>query len=66
MVAVNGNVILAGTLNVSSLPGFGAGSYTLLTYTGQRHGALTLGSCPSGYTITLDTSTAGEVRLVVE
>ncbi|MGA2788531.1 MAG: glycosyl hydrolase family 28 protein [Verrucomicrobiota bacterium] len=66
-VAVTGDLTLAGTINTSSGPGFGAGTYTLLTYTGNLSGNLpTLGSTPGGiYTYALDTSTAGQVNLIV-
>jgi hypothetical protein len=66
-VAVTGNLALGGTINVTSGPGFGAGTYTLLTYTGTLSGSLpTLGLTPGGpYTYSLDTSIAGQVNLNV-
>ena len=65
-VAVVGNVALGGTINVTNGPGFAAGTYILLTYTGNLSGSLpVLGSTPAGYNYAFDTSTAGLVKLVV-
>jgi polygalacturonase len=66
-VAVAGNLALGGTINVTNGPGFGAGTYTLLTYATNLSGNLpTLGSSPSGsYTYAFDTNTAGLVNLIV-
>jgi autotransporter-associated beta strand protein len=66
-VAVNGALTLGGVLNVTNLAGFGAGTYTLFTYTGALSGALpTIGSKPAGYSGAVDTNTTGQVRLVVQ
>jgi hypothetical protein len=67
LVAVVGNLTLGGTINTTSGPGFGAGTNTLLTYTGTLSGSLpTLGSTPGGpYSYSLDTSIAGQVNLIV-
>jgi|GEM_PF-729180 len=65
-VAVVGNLALGGTINVTNGPGFAAGTYILLTYTGNLSGSLpVLGSTPAGYNYAFDTSTAGLVKLVV-
>jgi polygalacturonase len=66
-VAVVGNLTLGGTINLTNGPGFGAGTNTLLTYTGTLSGNLpALGSTPGGaYTYTLNTNTAGLVNLIV-
>ena len=65
-VAVVGNLTLGGTINVTNGPGFGVGTYILLTYTGNLSGNLpVLGSTPAGYNYAFDTSTAGQVKLVV-
>jgi polygalacturonase len=66
-VAVVGNLTLGGTINLTSGPGFGAGTNTLLTYTGTLSGNRpTLGSTPGGaYTYSLDTNTTGQVNLIV-
>jgi hypothetical protein len=64
-VAVVGNLALGGTINVTNGAGFGAGTYTMLTYTGTLSGTLpTLGSAPAGYNYAFNTSTAGQVNLV--
>ncbi len=66
-VNVTGNLTLAGTLNVTAGTGFGAGTYTLITYTGNLsdEDGLILGTLPGGYEATVNTSTAGQIRLVV-
>lgn len=67
-VAVVGNLTMGGTINVTNGTGFGAGTNTLLTYTGTLSGALpTLGSTPGGsYTYTLVTNIISkQVNLVV-
>ena len=47
-VAVVGNLALGGTINVTNGPGFGAGTYMLLTYTVDLSGNLpALGSTPA-------------------
>jgi hypothetical protein len=66
-VAVVGNLALGGTINLTSGPGFGAGTNTLLTYTGTLSGNLpTLGSTPGDtYTYSFATNIAGLVNLIV-
>lgn len=65
-VAVKGNLTLGGTVNVTAGDGFTSGAYTLLTYTGTLNGSLpTLGSVPTGYNCSFNTSTSGQVNLVV-
>lgn len=66
LVAVTGNLTLDGTVNVSSLTGFGAGTYTLITYSGTlTNNTLQVGTLPPGYTASISTGTANQVRLVV-
>ena len=66
-IAVTGALLLGGTLNVSNRAGFGAGTYPLITYTTTLSGALpVIGSKPSGYSCTVNTNAAGQVRLVVQ
>ena len=70
LIDITGSLSLDGTLNVTGLTGFSAGTYTLFTYTGaltEPSGPLTLGTMPSGmgYTYTIDTATAGQVNLDV-
>jgi hypothetical protein len=65
-VAVVGNLALGGTINVTNGAGFGVGTYILLTYTGNLSGNLpVLGSTPAGYNYAFDTSSTGQVKLVV-
>jgi polygalacturonase len=64
-LAVSGNLALSSTLNIADGGGFGAGRYTLFTYTGSLSGSPTLGATPSGYLCNLDTSTARQVNLIV-
>jgi len=66
-IAVNGNLTLNGILNISDAGGFGVGTYTLIIYTGGLSGSgLTVGSKPNpSLTYTIDTTTAGQVKLVV-
>jgi hypothetical protein len=53
-------------LNVTALSGFGAGTYTLITYGGAFGGSLpALGTTPAGYNYTL-TNTSGQIRLIVQ
>lgn len=65
LLAVTGNLALNGTLNISAGMGFGAGTYSLATYTGTLSGAVTVGTAPAGYSCTVDTATPGQVKLVV-
>jgi hypothetical protein len=65
-MAVAGSLTLGGTVNVTNGPGFAAGAYTLLTYTGSLQGpAPTLGPAPAGFSYSFDTSTFGQVKLDV-
>jgi polygalacturonase len=65
-VSVSSNLALGGTINVSSGPGFGGGTYTLLTYGRSLSGALpALGSTPSGYNYSFDTNSPAAVKLLV-
>jgi hypothetical protein len=64
-IAVKGNLALEGVIDITQADGFGPGTYTLFTYTGSLTGKPVLGITPAGYTCTPDTSTAGQVKLVV-
>ena len=65
-VAVLGNLALGGTNNLSAGPGFTNGTYTLMTYTGSLSGNNpVLGSAPTNFSYSFNTSTAGQVQLVV-
>lgn len=64
---VNGDVTLAGTLNVTKATDFGAGLYGLISYTGTlTDNGLELASLGSGYTGVVQTAQAGAVNLVVD
>jgi autotransporter-associated beta strand protein len=66
-IVVNNNLVLGGTLNVTNVTGFGAGTYTLITYGGALSGTPpAIGSKPSGYGCTVNANTAGQVRLIVQ
>lgn len=66
LIAVIGNLTLDGMVNLTATPGFSAGTYTLATYTGTLvNNTLNIGSVPAGYTASVNTSTIGQVRLVV-
>ena len=65
-IAVKGNLVLGGTNNISAGPGFGGGTYTLMTYTGTLSGNKpVLAVTPAGFTYALDTNTLGQVNLIV-
>ncbi len=65
-VVVKGNLAQGGSVNVTAGGGLTNGTYTLLTYTGTLGGSTpALGSVPSGYDYAFDTSTAGQVNLLV-
>jgi autotransporter-associated beta strand protein len=66
-VAVTGALALNGTINLTNLSGFAAGTYPIITYTGALSGSLpAIGSRPSGYVASVNTNTAGQVRLIVQ
>jgi fibronectin-binding autotransporter adhesin len=69
LVNVNGNLTLAGTLNVANAGGFAPGIYRLFNYTGSLNDdGLTLNTVPSGYTaadFVVQTAQPGEVNLLV-
>ncbi|RYD19856.1 MAG: hypothetical protein EOP88_17395, partial [Verrucomicrobiaceae bacterium] len=63
---VLGNLTLDGTVNVTAGPGFGAGSHTLVKYTGTlTNNGLNVGNLPAGYTAAVNTANTGEIRLIV-
>lgn len=64
-IVVSGNLTLDGTLNISGAFGFGAGTYTLLTYSGSvTNNTLSLGSVPSGFDYSISVS-GGNVNVTV-
>ena len=68
LVEVEGDLTMNGgaTINVTAGPGFGPGTYKVITYGGVRSGAFTVGTKPAGYTVAVSTATAGEIRLEVQ
>jgi len=67
-IVVNGSLTLnGGTVNISDAGGFGVGTYTLLLYTNALNGSgLSVGTTPNpNYAYAIDTSTTGQVNLVV-
>jgi fibronectin-binding autotransporter adhesin len=66
LTEVHGNLTLSGTLDVTGLSGFGAGTYRLMDYTGSLvNNTLTVGTLPAGFTAKIDLSVPHEVNLVV-
>ena len=69
LVAVTGNLTLAGTLNIADLGSFGTGVYRLFTYGGTfTNNTMTIGTVPGGVTpsaLSIQTSIANQVNLVV-
>ena len=65
-LAVNGNLASGGIVNVAAGTGFTNGTYTLITYTGNLSGSLpTLGTTPSGYSYSLSSATANQIKLII-
>src|SRR6185503_4259016 len=65
-VVVGNNLSLNCTLNLTNSGGLGSGTFTLFTYGGNLlASAITLGSVPSGKLYQIDTSTLGQVKLIV-
>jgi rhamnogalacturonan endolyase len=66
-VVISGALTLGGTLDITNVPGFGAGNYALFTYGGVLSGNQpAIGTMPSGYTGSINTNTVGQVQLVVQ
>jgi fibronectin-binding autotransporter adhesin len=69
LVIVNGNLTLAGTLNVANAGGFGSGAYRLFDYTGSlTNDGLTLNMVPAGFApgdFLVQTTQSGQVNLLV-
>jgi len=54
LITITGNLTLAGVLNVHNLGGFGAGDYTLMTYSGSLiNNGVAFGSMPGGFTYSI-------------
>jgi fibronectin-binding autotransporter adhesin len=69
LIQVNGDLTLAGILNITNAGGFGEGVYRLFNYSGSlTNNGLALGNIPSGFArdqFFFQTSQAGLVNLVV-
>jgi hypothetical protein len=67
LLAVTGAVTLAGSIAITAGPGFGAGTKTIITYTGAlTNNTLTIGSTSGGnFSYAIDTATAGQVNLII-
>lgn len=66
-LVVSNRLTLNGVLYVTNVSGFGAGTYTLISYGEVLTGTLpAIGSMPAGYTGTINTNTPGQVRLMVQ
>jgi polygalacturonase len=67
-VAVTGNLTLNSTINVVKGAGFGPGTNILFTYNaaGTLSGTPVLGATPGRWVCSIDTNTAGQVKLAVQ
>jgi autotransporter-associated beta strand protein len=64
-IDVQGNLLLNGSLQLSTIPGFTAGTYTLMTYSGTlTDSGLSVTSVPVGYQCSIQAG-SGKVDLVV-
>ncbi|MEO5712743.1 MAG: autotransporter-associated beta strand repeat-containing protein [Luteolibacter sp.] len=67
LVAVSGDLSLAGTVQISLAPGTGFGRYPLFTYGGTLSmDNVVLSGIPGGTTAKLSSSVAGQVSLVID
>lgn len=66
-VDVIGDLTLDGLLNIAPLPGFGAGTYMLFSYTGTlTDNELQINNAPGGgFMYAIDASVSGQVNLIV-
>ncbi len=65
-VVVSNDLSLTCTLNITNSGGFGSGTYTLFRYGGNLlASSITFGSLPPGKLYALDTSTPGQVNLII-
>ena len=63
-VVVAGNLTLGGTLKITNVGGFTAGTNTLFTYGGTLSGSLALGTLPAGFSFVIATNVPGQVNLI--
>jgi hypothetical protein len=67
LIAVSGDLALAGSLQISLAPGTSFGRYPLFTYGGNlAMGSVTLSGIPGGTTAQLSISVTGQVSLVID
>ncbi|MFG1453793.1 autotransporter-associated beta strand repeat-containing protein [Xanthobacter sp. V2C-8] len=65
-VVSTGGLNLDGTLNLTAGSGFSSGTYRLIDYSGTLNdGGLEIGTTPAHSLFTVDTSTGGQVNLIV-
>ena len=62
---VNGQLTLAGTINVTDAGGFGPGTYTIFTYGSVVNNTLNVGSLPGGYSGTVSNDMVNKRILLV-
>jgi autotransporter-associated beta strand protein len=66
LLVVGGDLTLNGAFYISDGGGFGAGTYNLIGYGGALiNKGIFLAGAPSGYDYRIDTSTSGQINLVV-
>lgn len=64
-IAVSGDLVLDGTLNVTGVSGFGVGTYTIITCSGLiTNDTISIGSVPYGYDCSISIS-GGNVNFIV-
>jgi autotransporter-associated beta strand protein len=64
-IAVTNALVLGGALNVTNFAGFGPGTNIIITYGGALSGSLAISNQPAGYSCTILTNIANQVRLAV-
>ncbi len=66
LLSVDGDVVLAGTLDIIDLGGLDSGEYVLMAFSGTLNDSgLEIGEVPPGFIVALDTSTTGQLGLSV-
>ncbi len=66
LVAISGDLTLAGTVQIALAPGTGFGRYPLMNCGGQLSGAAFLTGIPGGTTAHLSTTVTGRLDLVID
>jgi fibronectin-binding autotransporter adhesin len=64
-VVVSGTLSSGGTLHLTSMPGFGPGTYILFTCGSLNGAPPAIGTAPSGFNYSVNTNTPNQIRLVV-